>query len=88
MGWPATGDSDHQTEPASGAEVMTSAGGWPTHGFSQGSGIRDVWNFWIVYPLGAWVFITAAAGWNGYLRKPISEGEIKREIERHGDTPS
>jgi 2TM domain-containing protein len=62
------------------------AGGWPTHGFSQSSGIHDVWNFWIVYPLGAWVFITAAAGWSVYLRKPISEGEIKREIERQADT--
>jgi hypothetical protein len=58
------------------------AGGWPTHGFSQSSGIRDVWNFWIVYPLGAWVFITAAVGWNVYLRKPISESDIKREIDR------
>jgi 2TM domain len=58
------------------------AGGWPTHGFSQSSGIHDVWNFWIVYPLGAWMFLTAAAGWNVYLRKPISEDEVKREIER------
>ena len=29
------------------------AGGWPVHGFSQSSGIHDVWNFWIIYPLGA-----------------------------------
>jgi hypothetical protein len=28
------------------------AGGWPTRGFSQSSGIHDVWNFWIVYPIG------------------------------------
>ena len=62
------------------------AGGWPTHGFSQSSGIHDVWNFWIIYPLGAWAFITAAAGWNVYFRKPISESEIKREIERQADT--
>ena len=62
------------------------AGGWPIHGFSQSSGIHDVWNFWIVYPLGAWVFITAATGWTVYLRKPISEGEIKREIERQAGT--
>src|SRR5271166_5329377 len=31
------------------------AGGWPTNGFSQSSGIHDVWNYWIVYPIGAWV---------------------------------
>ena len=30
------------------------AGGWPTQGFSQSSGIHDVWNFWIVYPVGGW----------------------------------
>ena len=33
------------------------AGGWPTHGFSQSSGIHDVWNFWIVYPIGGLVLI-------------------------------
>ena len=63
------------------------AGGWPTQGFSQSSGIHDVWNFWIVYPIGAWVFLTAASGWNVYLRKPISENEVKREIERQAGTP-
>jgi hypothetical protein len=58
------------------------AGGWPTHGFSQSSGIHDVWNLWIIYPLIAWVLLTAAHGWFVYQRKPISENEIKREIER------
>ncbi len=58
------------------------AGGWPTQGFSQSSGIHDVWNFWIIYPLGAWVLILAAHGWFVYGNKPISESEIKREIER------
>ena len=58
------------------------AGGWPTHGFSQSSGIHDVWNFWIVYPIGGWVLILAGRAWDIYLRKPISESEIKREIER------
>ena len=58
------------------------AGGWPTQGFSQSSGIHDVWNFWIIYPLGAWVLLLAAHGWFVYGNKPISESEIKREIER------
>lgn len=58
------------------------AGGWPTAGFSQSSGIHDVWNFWIVYPLGAWALLTAAHGWSVYGRKPISEREIKREMDR------
>lgn len=58
------------------------AGGWPTRGFSQSSGIHDVWNFWIVYPIGGWAGLLAVHGWYVYMRKPISEGEIKREIER------
>ena len=62
------------------------AGGWPVHGFSQSSGIHEVWNFWIVYPLGAWLLVLAAHGWFVYGNKPISEGEIKREIERQAGT--
>jgi 2TM domain len=61
------------------------AGGWPTRGFSQSSGIHDVWNFWIIYPLGAWLLLLAAHGWFVYGNRPISEGEIKREIERQSD---
>jgi H+/Cl- antiporter ClcA len=58
------------------------AGGWPTSGFSQSSGIPNVWNYWIVYPFGAWVLFTAAGAWRVYGRKPISEAEIQREMER------
>jgi hypothetical protein len=58
------------------------AGGWPAHGFSRSSGIHDVWNLWIVYPAIAWVFLTIAAGLGVYLRRPISESQINREIER------
>ena len=58
------------------------AGGWPTQGFSQSSGIPNVWNIWIIYPAIAWAFLTAAFGLGVYLRKPISESQIKREIER------
>ena len=60
------------------------AGGWPSQGFSQSSGIHDVWNTWIIYPIFGWLFLTAAHGWSVYFRKPISESEIKREIERQG----
>jgi 2TM domain len=63
------------------------AGGWPTSGFSQSSGIHDVWNYWIVYPLVGWVLILAAGGWSVYGHKPISESEIKREIERQAGRP-
>jgi 2TM domain len=58
------------------------AGGWPTQGFSQSSGIHDVWNIWIIYPAIAWAFLTTAFGLGVYLRKPISESQIKREMER------
>ncbi len=63
------------------------AGGWPTSGFSQSSGIHDVWNFWIIYPLGAWVLLLAAGAWGVYKAKPISESEIKREIEHQARPP-
>ena len=59
-----------------------SAGGWPVHGFSQSSGIYEAWNLWIVYPLGAWLLFVAAYAWAVFGNKPISESEIKREIER------
>jgi hypothetical protein len=58
------------------------AGGWPVDGFSQSSGIHEVWNFWIVYPLGAWLLIVAAHARAVFGNKPISESQIKREIER------
>jgi hypothetical protein len=58
------------------------AGGWPTQGFSQSSGTHDVWNIWIIYPALAWMFLTVVGALIAYLRKPISEGQIRREIER------
>ena len=58
------------------------AGGWPTSGFSQSSGIPNVWNYWIIYPAIAWVLLTAGNAWWVYGHKPVSEAEIKREIER------
>jgi len=63
------------------------AGGWPTAGFSQSSGIPNVWNIWIIYPFMAWVLLTAASAWFVYGRRPISESEIKREIERQAGSP-
>jgi len=58
------------------------AGGWPTSGFSQSSGIPNVWNYWIIYPLIVWVLGTAASAWYVFGRKPISEDQIKHEMER------
>ena len=64
------------------ASEYHNAGGWPIHGFSQSSGIHEVWNFWIVYPVGAWLLIVAAHAWAVFGNKPVSESEIEREIER------
>ena len=58
------------------------AGGWPTQGFSESSGIPNVWNYWIIYPAIAWVFLTVAGGLVVYLRKPVSESDIQRELGR------
>ena len=58
------------------------AGGWPTSGFSQSSGIPNVWNYWIIYPAIAWVLATAADAWWVFGHKPITEDQIKHEIGR------
>lgn len=58
------------------------AGGWPTHGFSQSSGVHDVWNYWIVYPVIGWVLIVSARWWTVRQHKPISDAEIEREMAR------
>jgi hypothetical protein len=58
------------------------AHGWPAHGFSQGSGIHEVWNFWIVYPLVGWLLIEGGRYWGIRRREPISEDEIRREMQR------
>ena len=60
------------------------AGGWPTQGFSQSSGIHDVWNYWIVYPVGAILVVLSGRAWLLYGRRPISESEIDREMQRQG----
>ena len=62
------------------------AGGWPVHGFSQSSGLHGAWNLWIIYPLGAWLALLATGAWDVYLRKPMSEQQIQREIERQAGT--
>ena len=58
------------------------AGGWPTDGFSQSSGIPNVWNIWIIWPMLGWALYVSASACSTFLGKPISESEISREIER------
>lgn len=58
------------------------AAGWPTNGFSQSSGIHDVWNSWIVYPLIAIALGVAIDAWRTYRNKPITEADIRHEMDR------
>lgn len=58
------------------------AGGWPTNGFSNSSSIPHVWNDWIIYPLIAIGLGVVIDAWNTFRRKPISESEIRREMDR------
>ena len=58
------------------------AGGWPTNGFSQSSGISHTWNSWIVYPLIAIGLGVAIDASHTYRNKPITESEIRREMDR------
>jgi hypothetical protein len=67
--------------PIWAATEYRNAGGWPTRGFSQTSGVPRVWNMWIIYPFLAYALITAGHGWFVYGRKPIPDSEIKREID-------
>jgi len=57
------------------------AGGWPVHGFSQSSGIHDVWNYWIIYPVIGWLVVLGTGALVVYGHRPVSEAEIDREIE-------
>jgi hypothetical protein len=63
------------------------AGGWPTHGFTQSSWppVPNVWNGWIIWPAMVWVLATGGYAWFVFGNKPVSENEIKREMERQAD---
>ncbi len=58
------------------------AGGWPTQGFSDSSSIPNVWNYWIIYPAIFWALFLASDALLVFRNRPISETEIKREIDR------
>jgi protein-S-isoprenylcysteine O-methyltransferase Ste14 len=58
------------------------AGGWPSHGFSQSSSIPHVWNIWIIYPVLGIALLLGLNAWFTFGRRPVTEAEIKREIEK------
>jgi hypothetical protein len=58
------------------------AHGWPTNGFSQSSSIYHTWNSWVIYPL---IFLSlgvAIDAWRTYRHRPITEAQIRREMDR------
>ncbi|MGZ4183898.1 MAG: 2TM domain-containing protein [Solirubrobacteraceae bacterium] len=58
------------------------AGGWPTSGFSQSSSIPHEWNSWIIYPIIGLSFFVAIDWLQTYRRRPITEDQIRREMDR------
>jgi hypothetical protein len=58
------------------------AGGWPTEGLSQSSSIHHVWNYWIIYPFMAYFLFLGLRARSLYGHRPISEADIKREMDR------
>ena len=60
----------------------SNADGWPTKGFSESSGTAHVWNLWIVYPVVVFAALLAIEAWNTYRKKPITEREVRRQMDR------
>jgi hypothetical protein len=58
------------------------AGGWPT-GFRTGRQNHD-WDPWIVYPLIGGSVLLAVDAWQTFRRGPISELDVRREMQRLG----
>jgi hypothetical protein len=58
------------------------AHGWPTNGFSQSSGIYHTWNSWIIYPIILLALGVAIDWWRTFRHRPITEDEIRREMDR------
>ncbi len=58
------------------------ADGWPSKGFSESSGTPHVWNIWIVYPIVVFGALLAMEAWKTYRKKPITEQEVRRHMDR------
>jgi hypothetical protein len=56
------------------------SGGWPER-LSDGGNAGD-WNPWILYVILGWGFFVALDAIKTYFRRPTTEAEIEREIER------
>jgi len=60
-----------------GSSEYHDAGGRPSHGLRQSSGVHDAWNVWVIYTLIALGRCTSRTCVVGARRKPISQNQIK-----------
>jgi len=42
----------------------------------------ETWSVWVVWPLLVWTQVLLAHALVTYLRRPVSEAEVRRELER------
>lgn len=54
---------------------------------TQAGAHPNVWNPWIIWPAMVCVLLTAGDAWLTFGRKPISESESQREIDRQAGQP-
>jgi hypothetical protein len=55
--------------------------GWP-HRFAAGNDRPGTWSLWVFWPLLVWTQIVLVHALVTYLRRPVSEAEVERELER------
>ncbi len=56
------------------------ADGWPERFGDEDA--PGTWHLWIFYVLGVWALILALEALGTYFRRPPSEAEVERELER------
>jgi hypothetical protein len=55
--------------------------GWPDR-FAAGNDRTGTWSIWVVWPVLVWTQIVLVHALVSYLRRPVSEAAIERELER------
>jgi hypothetical protein len=55
---------------------------WPSRFADADDGRVDTWNPWYFYAIGAWTIVLAVHAAKTYGRRPPTEAEIQREIDR------
>jgi hypothetical protein len=55
--------------------------GWPDR-FAAGNDQPGTWSIWVVWPVLVWTQIVLVHALVTYLRRPVSEAAVEREVER------